>query len=435
MPRNPKITEDMLEHFRLSRDGLLNDERLCVFADKDAAEILEKEYQKHSVLGLPSFYRHISRNYLGITRKQCYDFLSKKPDFQLSRPLPQKRTNKPHLAKAINEHWCLDLADFKAFSSSRPYMMTVIDTLSRHVWAKPIRNKEAASVASALREVFTEAKAVPKILHSDNGGEFDAETAELCKDRNIRQVKSRSYTPESNPLVEGVHRILRQMLNAEMVRNRSRDWSQFLPKVVKSYNTTTHAGMKFTPYELQYSARSNLLKQTAEHFEAKAAKRLAKHKSATFAVGDVVRRSMATISSEFRAEAKLKHVRTPKLMPVRWSGELWRVSRVRPATEKRRESYGLRRVTDDKAAGKTFYANELQLVAKAGKPVPDNAHVDGGVARKMNKLPPEARAQPPAPRQPRKKQAPPPPRQKSARARKRPIRQNDWVDWSDNDDD
>lgn len=432
MPPNTKITEETLKYFQLRRDGLYNEERLCVLDDDQAQQILKKEYDQHSVLGLPSFYKHISRHYLGITRKFCYEFLSKKPDFQLSRPLPTKRTNKPHLAKAINEHWCLDLADFTAFDKRKPYMMTVIDTLSRYVWAKPLRNKEAATVASALREVFTEAKATPKILHNDNGGEFDGEVAQLCKDRSIHQVKSRSYTPESNPLVEGVHRILRQMLNAEMVRNRNRSWSAFLPKVLKSYNTTTHAGMKHTPNELQFSSKNEMLHQVAEHFEQRAAKRLAKYKSARFMFGDVVRVSMATKSSEFRAEAKLKGVKTPKLFPVRWSGQLYRVNRVSPATEKKRESYTLRKLSDDKLVGKRYYANELQLVARAGQPIPEGAEVSDDVVRKMNKLPPQTR-QPPQPRQ-RQQPAPIEPRARSARAIRRPRRDQDYLDFSDNDD-
>jgi transposase InsO family protein len=433
-PKNPKITPDMLEHFELTNGRLYNDKRLCVLDDDLANRILEQEYRKHSVMGLPSFYRHISHNYLGITRKTVYAFLSKKPDFQLSRPLPHKRTNKPHLAKSINEHWCLDLADFKAFDSRKPYMMTVIDTLSRYVWAVPLRNKEAATVAAALQQVFTAAKATPKILHNDNGGEFDGEVAQLCKDRNIKQVRSRSYTPESNPLVEGVHRILRQMLNAEMVRNRSRDWSSFLPKVLKSYNGTTHAGAKHTPDTLQFASQNDMLKSTADHFEKQAAKRLAKHKSAPFAAGDVVRRSMATISSEFRAEAKLKGVKTPKLLPVRWSGELYKISRVLPATARRRIAYSIRKLTDGKLVGKVFFANELQLVAKEGEPVPEGAEVDGDVVRKMNKLPPEARAQQRQPRQPRQPAPAPQPRARSTRAVRRPRRDDDFLDFSDNDD-
>lgn len=439
-PENKKIDNDTLRHYSLIDDDLYHDNsHYCALTDEDVNTVLKREYDNLSIMGLPSFYRHIARRYRGITRKMVYDFLSKQTDFQLSRPIKPKRVNRPHLAKEVHEHWCLDLADFRAFNERKPYMMTVIDTVSRYVWVRSLPNKEAATVAEGLKSVFEKARATPKILHNDNGGEFQGEVAQLCKDRNIKQVFSRSYTPESNPLVEGVHRILRQMLNMEMVRNKSRQWYTYLPKVVNTYNDTTHAGNKYTPSQLLEAGRDDArgrVTKTVEYQQKKVQKSLNRYKAVDFKVGDVVRVSMATKSSEFRAEAKLKGVKTPKLLPVRWSGELYAVKRVNPATEKRRTVYGLKRLSDNTAVKKAYYGNELQLVAKAGQPLPEGAEVSDQVVRKMNKLPPAP--QPPAPqprpRARRQRQPTPPRREASARVRRRNTRLADYEsEWSDND--
>lgn len=94
-PKNRKITPEVLEYFELKQGSLYNKgdtNRLCVLTDEQAGRVLQQEYDKHAVHGLPSFYRHISRHYLGITRKFVTAWLSSKPDFQLSRPLNKNRS-------------------------------------------------------------------------------------------------------------------------------------------------------------------------------------------------------------------------------------------------------------------------------------------------------------------------------------------------------
>ena len=48
------------------------------------------------------------------------------------------------------------------------YVLTVIDTFSKHAWAQPLKSKEWLEVAEAFKEILK--FEIPHLLQSDNGG-------------------------------------------------------------------------------------------------------------------------------------------------------------------------------------------------------------------------------------------------------------------------
>jgi hypothetical protein len=170
-------------------------------------------------------------------------------------------------------------------------------------------------------------------------------------------------------------------------------------------------------------------KAAREHMEKKAIKKVMKTKSQQFQVGDVVRYLIATRSSELRKQQKTSRVSNLKWAPVKWTPELYRIKGIVQVRDsdapKQKTQYTLENMNGRAlGAGKRFFANQLQLVAKAGKRIPDGMDMDPDLARQLNRLGDEAQPQP-APRQRQPRQQPPPipqPPRRGSRQRQAPQR-------------
>ena len=64
------------------------------------------------------------------------------------------------------------------------YLLFAIDVFNRKIWLKPLKNKTAKSVLSAVRDILKEVH--PKKIRSDKGSEFANKWFKsFCKDKNI----------------------------------------------------------------------------------------------------------------------------------------------------------------------------------------------------------------------------------------------------------
>jgi transposase InsO family protein len=435
---NPKITEELLKEFALDGDHLVHKPSQRTVVDTgDVDEILKQEYDdlsKSAGLGVGKFYELVSDLYLNISVNAVKRFLKNQPAYQLTKPF-KKQVNKPLLATHKNQKWMIDLIDmsrYSGFNNNHVYILTCVDVFTRYLFTAALKKKEAADVAAAMRRFIEEAEDSPQVCISDNGLEFRGELSELFKDKGVKQIFTRSYSPESNGLVEGINKIVRGKLADVMVRKKSRNWTEHLRTITDSWNQTKHSGMEHDPAFLFLSADDEVeeeRKAAREHMEKKAIKKVMKTKSQQFQVGDVVRYLIATRSSELRKQQKTSRVSNLKWAPVKWTPELYRIKGIVQVRDsdapKQKTQYTLENMNGRAlGAGKRFFANQLQLVAKAGKRIPDGMDMDPDLARQLNRLGDEAQPQP-APRQRQPRQQPPPipqPPRRGSRQRQAPQR-------------
>jgi len=128
--------------------------------------------------------------------------------------------------------------------------MVVVDTLSRKVWLEKTRTKGALQTARALRSVFQRAGIIPSVIMSDNGTEFKGEFAELCKEHDIKQNLSRTYTPQSNALAERSIEDIRKIMRAFMTSENDLNWASNLKAIEDNKNHTYNSIIKTTPDEI-----------------------------------------------------------------------------------------------------------------------------------------------------------------------------------------
>ena len=81
----------------------------------------------------------------------------------------------------FNARGQIDLINFSSCADGDyKYILNVHDHATKFVHLRPLKNKEAKSVASELLKIFLAFRA-PKILQSDNGRKFVAEVLEQLK--------------------------------------------------------------------------------------------------------------------------------------------------------------------------------------------------------------------------------------------------------------
>jgi hypothetical protein len=85
------------------------------------------------------------------------------------------------------------------------------------------------------------------MVQADNGSEFQAETAVWFKEHNVKYIKTLSYSPESNGIVEGRNRKVRKVLREIMIRTNSRNWTRHLQTTANLLNSQRNGTTKQTP--------------------------------------------------------------------------------------------------------------------------------------------------------------------------------------------
>jgi transposase InsO family protein len=132
-------------------------------------------------------------------------------------------------------------------SSGYIYILTLVDYFSKWCDAFPMRNQEASSIASILVDRVFSYFGTPLQLLTDRGRNFESELfEEMCKLMKIDHIRTTTYKPSTNGLVERFHRTLNSMI-AKVVAENQRNWDKCLPSVLAAYRATVHESTGFTP--------------------------------------------------------------------------------------------------------------------------------------------------------------------------------------------
>ena len=129
--------------------------------------------------------------------------------------------------------------------------LVVIDHFSKWLVCVPIRNKSAATVASAFEHrVIPHLVGKPNRLLTDNGKEFVAQEFEtVLQEYGLKHVYSSLYKPSSNGAVERVNRTVIEMLRCVAGQNGVQ-WDKQLARAVVAYNHSWHASISMSPSQM-----------------------------------------------------------------------------------------------------------------------------------------------------------------------------------------
>ena len=104
------------------------------------------------------------------------EYLRGQQAYTLHKPARRHYKRNTTYVAGIDAQWQADLADMQGVARQNDgmrYILTIIDVFSKFAWAKPVRSKDAVTVADGFRRVLHEAAPrKPKRLQTDEGKEF-----------------------------------------------------------------------------------------------------------------------------------------------------------------------------------------------------------------------------------------------------------------------
>jgi transposase InsO family protein len=130
------------------------------------------------------------------------------------------------------------------------YILTLQDHFSKWAEAVPIRRHTAPIIARIIFEQVFMRFGAPRRILTDQGPEFESKLfSDLCNLMGVEKVRTTPYHPQTNGMIERMHRVLNAML-AKVISEDQRDWPEHLPAVMAAYRASTHEATGFSPNRL-----------------------------------------------------------------------------------------------------------------------------------------------------------------------------------------
>ena len=134
------------------------------------------------------------------------------------------------------------------------YVLTIQDDLTKYSLTIPLVSFTSEEIAETFMKNVICQYGCPKAILTDQGSSFVGSVMKkFAKVLNIEQYKTSAFHPQSNGSLERSHHVLIEYLKHYITKERQ--WDQWLPQAMFSYNTSVHESTKFTPYELIYGKK------------------------------------------------------------------------------------------------------------------------------------------------------------------------------------
>lgn len=150
------------------------------------------------------------------------------------------------------------LGELPITAKGNRYILVVSDYFTKWTEAFAMPNMEAKTVAKIMVEEVFVRLGTPRIIHSDQGRQFESELfREVCRLFHIQKTRTTAYHPQSDGMVERFNRTLTSMLSAFVQENQT-DWDEHIPYVMMAYRSAEHKSTQFTPNMLMLGRETTL---------------------------------------------------------------------------------------------------------------------------------------------------------------------------------
>jgi hypothetical protein len=160
-----------------------------------------------------------------------------------------------HLTERVfhkKEHcWQLDtIGPFLADRMNKKYIIVLVDVFSSFLVARAVKDIKTPTIIRFLSDTLRKFKI--EYLRTDLHRVFTSEKFQrYANSKNIKLIKSLSYTPQCNGKVECLNKILKNRLAIRSVGYLDQ-WSQFVQEMVHSINITPEEVSKVAPYQIMF---------------------------------------------------------------------------------------------------------------------------------------------------------------------------------------
>lgn len=165
----------------------------------------------------------------------------------------QRHTKSPYMKFNLPgnrfEHIHIDIVGPLPASNNNQYILTVMDRFTRWPEGYPMPDMLAETCARVLVSQYITRFGVPSRMTTDRGRQFESRLFfELTKLLGVHRIRTTSYHPQANGLVERLHRTLK----AAIIARGNSKWSEDLPIVLLGLRCAMKVDLGCTPAELVY---------------------------------------------------------------------------------------------------------------------------------------------------------------------------------------
>ena len=127
------------------------------------------------------------------------------------------------------------------------YLLTAIDVFTKYLFAVPLKNVRADTIARELTSIFFRHSYLPKIILSDLGTSFVSELLhELTKLLEIQLEHASLKHPQTVGVVESSHSALKRFLKLN-TNEQWNDWFKYVHLATFFHNTSYHSAIGCSP--------------------------------------------------------------------------------------------------------------------------------------------------------------------------------------------
>ena len=155
----------------------------------------------------------------------------------------------------------MDVLKVELASNGCDRILVMQDYLTKYLCAFPMKNEKAETVAKVLVHDVFPSLGVPAELLTDRGANFTSKLMkELARVYDIDRVVTTAAHPQSDGMVERANRTLLAAI-AKVINDHGGEWTDHLPLVVFSYNSSAHYSTGLSPYRAMFGRDPNLPSQ------------------------------------------------------------------------------------------------------------------------------------------------------------------------------
>ena len=137
-------------------------------------------------------------------------------------------------------------------SNGYNHLLTIVDRFTRWPTAIPLKDIAASTVIDALTHSWISTYGIPETITTDRGSQFTSGMwTQLLRVWGIKHNTTTAYHPQSNGLVERLHRRLKESL-ITLCRDEKENWFWALPMTLLALRTTVKPDIGASPSDLVY---------------------------------------------------------------------------------------------------------------------------------------------------------------------------------------
>jgi len=313
--------------------------------------------------GRDRLYGNLREQHPNISRRDVARALAEDPTHQIHRPLNKRITSRPIIVNGPARAGQTDLIDVQKLAGKNDgtrFLMTYVDLFSKYAAVEPLKNKTIVAVTAGMKKLLDKMPLAwrPKLMQSDNGGEFSRTFEEALHARNIKTIHSAAYAPQTQGAIERFNRTLKSAMFELMTRKQNARYIDYIGALVENFNNTKHGTTGFKPMEIMTSMplSPDLIALIHDRMRNKI-KRSTQHEI-KFGLGQKVRVAVTTESSVRKVE------RFRKKITANWSRDVFEIYAVsEPETAATQPQYLLKNLTTNRKSKKRYFGYQLQPVS------------------------------------------------------------------------